>query len=167
MRDNVLNSFIDTLLKENIEKEKFEQYINIFSRFLGYINPNYKYNGTYLDQYINDFMEVCQMIKKKDEKYHEIATKLNDIDLSFELTIDQVFFANCPLEAKKKYEHYYIGMNKDRIIRKEIGIRMEFEFDEVEYIFSKEYEYFKENKLADRIHEEVKSFMKMKKIKEV
>lgn len=33
MSDDVLNIYVDNLLKINIEDEKFEQYIDLFSRF--------------------------------------------------------------------------------------------------------------------------------------
>lgn len=157
MKDDVLNSFIDKLLKENIEKEKFEQYIDMFSRFLGYTNPDYKYNGTYLSQYVNDFMQVYQMLKKKNEKYHEIFMALIKIGKNFEIVIDQVFYG---VFLKPEVKCEYSGINKIKIVSKTIEIRIKFESDENEYIFCKEYGDFEESELVDGICSYVKKIYK-------
>lgn len=163
MKNNAINTFVNKILEENIEVEKFEQYIEIFSKFLGYTNTDYKYNGTYLSQNINDFIQVFQMLKKKDKKYKEILLNLISIDLIFELTIDQVFYASIP----SKFECYYIGINKTLIISKSIEIRINFKANNEEYIFCKEYEDFENGKLPEIIREEVEKFIEMKEIKGV
>ena len=47
MKDEVLNKYIESLLQERIDVNEVELYIDMFSRFMGYTNPDYKYNGTW------------------------------------------------------------------------------------------------------------------------
>ena len=46
MRDDVLNIFVHNLVSGDIDDETFEEYIDLFSKFLSYTNSDYKYNGT-------------------------------------------------------------------------------------------------------------------------
>ena len=67
MNDDILNRFIEKLVTQNIDEDIFRENINVFSRFLGYSNSDYKYNATYLSQYIDDFLKMSHMLKRKDE----------------------------------------------------------------------------------------------------
>lgn len=160
MGDIVLNSFIDRLLSENIDEEKFRQYIDIFSRFLGYVNPDYKYNGTYLSQYVSDFENICRMLKKKNEKYYEVFMKLIGIGQEFELIIDRVFCAK--FYSVSKIEREYVGIDKSKILSNSVEIRFKVEVEKNEYIFCKEYDNF-EDRLSERVCKDVKQFIKIKK----
>lgn len=159
MKNGALNDFVNNILEENIEVEKFEQYIEIFSKFLGYTNTDYKYNVTYLSQNIDDFIQVFQMLKKKDKKYKEIFRMLINIGLNFELIADQVFYINSNLE------YYYVGINKTLIKSKTIEIRISFKANNEEYVFCKEYEDFENGKLPEIIREEVEKFIEIKEIR--
>lgn len=161
MKDKILNSFIEKILKEDINNEEFERHIDMFSRFLGYTNPDYKYNGTYLDQYISDFVQVHQMLKNKNEKYHDIFKVLIGLGLKIELLVDQSFFASFLSKQEIKWE--YVGINKSKIISPRIEIKVKIESENKEYIFYKEYVDFQENKLSEKICNDVKKFIKMKK----
>ena len=50
-KDEVLNEFIENILNDNINIEEFVRYIKHYSKFIAYINSEYKYNGTFLNQY--------------------------------------------------------------------------------------------------------------------
>ena len=76
MKDDVLNMFVEKIVSEDIDNEAFEQHIDMFSRFLSYTNSDYKYNGTYLGQYIDDFITTIHKLKMKNEKYNEIFMAL-------------------------------------------------------------------------------------------
>lgn len=161
MRDDALNIFMNALLTENIEDEKFERYIDMFSKFLGYTNQDYKYNGTYLGQYLYDFMQVHRMLKNKDIKYREIMKKLTiEIPGEFELVIDQTFY----VKAGSEVIFGYNGIDKNKIAGESIEIRVKFNFVDRDYIFCKVYGDFEENKLEQRISKDVKKFRKLKRI---
>lgn len=73
MKDEVLNKYIESLLQERIDVNEVELYIDMFSRFMGYTNPDYKYNGTYLSQYIEDFIEFYRKINEKNKNILRLA----------------------------------------------------------------------------------------------
>ena len=94
MKDEVLNKYIESLLQERIDVNEVELYIDMFSRFMGYTNPDYKYNGTYLSQYIEDFIEFYRKINEKNKKYIEISMALVNLKYDFELLIDLLIYNN-------------------------------------------------------------------------
>lgn len=159
MIDVALNIFMNELLEEDIEDEKFERYIDIFSRFLGYTNSAYKYNGTYLGQYLYDFMQVQRMLKNKSVKYREIMGELiQEIPKEYEVVIDQTFYVSVASEIVCGYN----GIDKDKITSEAIEIRLKFNVGDNSCIFCRKYEDFEENKLAQRISKDVKKFRKLK-----
>lgn len=91
MNDDILNRFIEKLVTQNIDEDIFRENINVFSRFLGYSNSDYKYNATYLSQYIDDFLKMSHMLKRKDEIYNKIFDSLMALGYRFEILIDQVY----------------------------------------------------------------------------
>lgn len=161
MKDEVLNGFVEKILEEEIDNEKFENYVNIFSRFLGYTNPDYKYNGTYLSRYITDFVQLHQMLKKKNEKYYEIFMTLIGLRQKMELLADQSFFAT--FLSKSEIERRYVGINKVKIKSQKIEIRIEIESENKEYVFCREYDDFEESGLAEKICNDVKKYINMTK----
>lgn len=163
MKDEVLNSFIKKLLSEEIDTERFKQYVEMFSKFLGYTNSDYKYNGTYLSQYIDDFMELRQMIKKKNEKYKEILLELMATKEEFELLIDKIFLVAISSQPEVKWE--YIGIHKRKIVSKTIEIRIKIELED-EYIFCKEYDDFEKENLPKLICSDVINFVEKKREQE-
>lgn len=160
MKDEVLDSFVKEMLKEEIDNVQFKQYIKMFSRFLGYTNLEYKYNGTYLEQYISDFMQVYKKLKSKNEKYEEIFIALLDLKKSFELLIDQSFCVSHLLNLKLKSG--YISINKAKITSSGIEIKVKMELENKEYVFCKAYENFCENKLSEKISSDVREYIEMK-----
>lgn len=47
MNDDILvDSYMKSLINIDINKEEFLQYMTLFSKYLSYTNPDYKYNGT-------------------------------------------------------------------------------------------------------------------------
>lgn len=164
MSDLVLNSFIDKLLTENIEEEKFEQYIDMFSKFLAYVNSDYKYNGTYLNQYIDDFKIVYKMLKKKKEIYVNVFEKLKGITQNFELIIDRTFFAKFLLgNSKTKERCEYIGIDKNKIISNYIEVKITIMSENDEYVFCKQYNIF-EIELLEKLCNDVKEIILVKKL---
>lgn len=163
MKDDVLNMFIENIVSEDIDTEVFEQHIDMFSRFLSYTNADYKYNGTYLAQYIEDFITTIQKLKIKNEKYNEIFMTLIGLGYKFEVLIDQVFFASFFLKSEIKCE--YIGLIKEKIMSKKIELRMTLISDDKEYVFCKEYSDFEDEKLLENIRKDIRKYIRVKKIK--
>lgn len=157
--DDVLSIFIKKIISEDISEEIFEKYIDMFSRFLGYTNSDYKYNGTYLSQYAKDFISTTQMIKKKNEKYNEILKALIELEFQFKLLIDQVFLATF---FDSKIEYGYITINKDNIISKKIELKITISFGNKEYIYCKEYDDFEDENLIGTIQRDIKKYIKHK-----
>ena len=163
MKDEVLNTFIEKMVSEDINSQEFKMHIENFSRFLSYTNSDYKYNGTYLVQYIDDFIETIMMLKKKNEKYINIIGNLVTLGYNFEVLFDQVYFVR--FLSKKQLEQEYIGLKKDKIMSKKIESRMTLFWEEKEYVFSKVYKALQDDRLIDNIRKDIKSYIKLKKIR--
>lgn len=163
MKDEVLNKYIESLLQERIDVNEVELYIDMFSRFMGYTNPDYKYNGTYLSQYIEDFIEFYRKINEKNKKYIEISNALVNLKYDFELLIDQSFAA---IKSSQGLRYEYIGLNRKKIITPGVDIRIVIKCDENEFIFSKQYKDMKDTKYAEIIWEDVKQYTDVKEKKE-
>lgn len=165
MKDNGLDKFINDLLLEDIENSKFEHYIDMFSKFLGYVNADYKYNGTYLRQYIDDYIKVCMMLKKKKEKYNEIWMEMINIRQKFELFIDRTFHIKFFLEDNGKLlegKGEYVGIDKNIITSNFIEVKIIIYLNKEEYTFCKTYDNIEE-RLSERVYADVEKFLTMKK----
>lgn len=160
MSDKVLDGYVKKLLSEDIEEEKFKEYIDIFSKFLGYVNPDYKYNGTYLSQYVDDFQEVYRKLKEKKERYIEIYFKLSTLLQNYELIIDRVFYAVYYFPYKFGIE--YIGIDKKRIVSPNCEVQITIKHQKNQYTFCKEYENF-ENALLERVCNDIEKFLDIHK----
>ena len=163
MKDDVLNMFVEKMVSEDIDNEAFKQHIDMFSRFLSYTNSDYKYNGTYLGQYTDDFITTVLKLKMKSEKYNEIFITLIELGYSFEVLIDQVFFAS--FSSKSEFEHEYIGLIKEKIMSKKIELRFTLILDGKEYIFCKEYSDFEDDKLVENIRKDFREYISVKEMR--
>lgn len=164
MGDSVIDSYVHSLLNAGIEEEKFELYIDIFSRFLAYINSNYKYNGTYLSQYINDFKRTYYALINKKKMYDEIISKIVGIGRPFELILDDVYM--CTFLTMDHIEIKFINFNKNKIINKSIEVKVTIEYMENKFLFWKEY-LSEDNQISNKIMKDIKTFIKMKKIRRI
>lgn len=165
MKDEVLNGFVKKILTESVSEQKFEEHIDMFSRFLGYVNPDYKYNGTYLSQYVADFISVNGWIKRKNQKYAEIVMRILDLGYDFSLLLDQVYYAHSL--PKSDNEIYYIGINKDKIVNKKIEVKVTILLDGIEYAFCKEYGDYAKEGLAETICNDIEDYIELKSGKEI
>jgi hypothetical protein len=160
MVDNVLNNFIEKqIIEGNIDEGIFSQYIEVFSRFLGYINPDYKYNGTYLSQYKEDFKQVCGMLKCKNKKYDKIVQGLLELGIEFELIIDRIYYVK--FSRPNVIEKYYLSLNKSQILKQSIEVKITTQYCNREYSFCKEYENL-EDDLSKRVGSDIKKYFSMK-----
>ena len=158
MEDSVIDSYVKNLLTVEIEEKNFELYIDIFSRFLGYSNPNYKYNGTYLSQYINEFKIIYHELREKKKVYDIIINKLNGIRLPFELILDDMYSFDTD-NKKLKFTNFEIN----KITSKSINAKVTIKYGENKYLFCNDYKNENEQ-IADEIVTDVTAFIKRKKI---
>ena len=177
MQDEVLNSFIENLIAlinsidkkidKKIDEEEFRNQIDLFSKFIGYTNSDYKYNGTYLKQFVDDFLQFAQKLRKREKKYLAIFNELKSTGKNFELTIDRMFYARYPLQVDEE-EYYYIAVNEDFLQQKEIEIRIKYKSVRNEYIFCKAYLEWgdKEENAIKNIREEFEKFVDTKENQE-
>lgn len=156
MGDNVIHDYIKDLIDTDIEEDKFDKYIDIFSKFMGYTNSDYKYNSTFLNQYISDFKEMHSKLRDKQTIYLSIFTMLLRMNVDFELSIDNTFYAT-------RSEIEYLGIDKEKIIKNLIEVKVSFR---EKFTFCKEYDYLND-KLLDRVCKDLISFLKRKKIGEI
>lgn len=156
------DKYIENVLNIDTEDNKFDQYIDIFSKFLAYINPDYKYNGTFLSQYVGDFKDMCKSLQFKNEKYNDIFKELKTIKQSFELRLDGSYFAK--YRTMDNIEEGYIEIDKNKVTSDVIEVRILFENDVKKYVYYKIYP-VKDKDLPLKVCEEVESFMVKKGLK--
>lgn len=70
MEDKDINEFIFNLMNINFEQELVEKNINLFSKYISYINENYYYNPTYLSKFTAEYKTICENIKIRHEKVY-------------------------------------------------------------------------------------------------
>lgn len=163
MKDDILGMFIDEMLSKEIDEVEFKQNIDLFSRFLSYCNSDYRYNGTYLCQYTDDFIKISEMLKRKHKKYKQIFSMINRLGYNYELLIDQMFWAG--ITSDSTYGNMYVGINKDKLANRQIELKITLMMDNMEYIFCKKYNDFEEKKLIQTIKKDVKSYITNKDIR--
>jgi hypothetical protein len=163
MSDDILNDFVQKLIVSDLFEEEFKDAIENFSKFLNYTNPNYKYNGTYLSQYTDDYINMIRMLKSKDVIYNKILMKLIMQKRKFELLIDNVYYASysCFEDIQQKY----ISLDKNKIMGKELELKITFSLNEKEYIYFKKYINFESKQLINEIVQDIKKYIKLKKIR--
>lgn len=159
MSDDVLNNYVKSLLAINFENDTFDQNIEVFSKFLGYTNVDYKYNGTYLSQYIAEFKQVCQSLKKKEEQYDKVWVELFKIGQEFEIYLDTSFYVK--VDPPDKIERKYISFNKGKIISDTIEVRVVVDHNGNECEFCKEYKRL-DDQLSARVYRDVQGFINKK-----
>ncbi|PWL52534.1 MAG: hypothetical protein DBY38_10385 [Clostridium cadaveris] len=157
--NNILDLYIHKLLNSNIEEDKMELYIDLFSKFLSYSNPDYKYNGTYLNQYISNFKKVYYALKNKNIIYNKIFMELTGLGKEFELVIDDVYKGVYSLINVRDSE--YIGYNQNKIIDDSVEIKLKIKNGEEEYLFCRSY-WNLENHILDKVLKDVEIYLKAK-----
>lgn len=151
--DTVLDSFIRSLINTEINEQDFSMYVEMFSKYLGYTNSNYKYNITYLNQYINEFIKSSGNLKYKDSIYNVILWSLiKKISGTFDLLIDNSYYVHFDgIENLDKNKPNYIRYDADKINCNKFEIKFEMEHQKEDFIFCKKYDDENINFLASDI----------------
>lgn len=178
MQNNeMMKIYIEDFMKLGENISIFKKQIEIFSKFLEYTNPNYKYNGTYLGQYIADFECVYESLKLKKDKYMDIFITVYQICLrkedekseekfDFEVYIDGTFKG---AYINGRIENGYIVLNKDKITNDSVEVKIVCIVDKnnikKEYTFCKEYNL--EENLDNELNSDVERYMKNMREREI
>lgn len=167
MKKDIFKEFIDDFLEGDLNKGDFKQHIILFSKFLSYINSDYKYNSTYLAQYVNDFIEVREWLKKKLICYNTILMELDLLRYQYMLSIDQFYYSYYLIkdengESVEKRETIYQKIVKNKIARKEIEVKVTIALDNREYMICKIYDNFEEKELEKTICKNIREYIEMK-----
>lgn len=119
--------------------------------------------GPYLSQYTDDYINMIRMLKSKDVIYNKILMKLIMQKRKFELLIDNVYYASysCFEDIQQKY----ISLDKNKIMGKELELKITFSLNEKEYIYFKKYINFESKQLINEIVQDIKKYIKLKKIR--
>lgn len=162
-KDEVLNEFIENILNDNINIEEFVRYIKHYSKFIAYINSEYKYNGTFLNQYTSDFLETRNMLIEKNKIYKRIFYKVIMLGVDCEIYIDDIFYGVC-IENNDYMDCFYIKLDKSNILNHKIHVNIKLflkkDNDIQKYIFCKEYDSYKENDLDKIVSEDVNGYLR-------
>lgn len=139
--DMVLDSYVRSLINIDMNEDEFLQYMNLFSKYLGYTNPSYKYNGTYLNQYTKEFIKSCAELKHKNKIYNQIFFMLvNTIKIPFELTIDNSYYVYFDkLENLQNNKIIYKRYDVQKINSDNFGIKLKINYGKECHIFLKEF----------------------------
>ena len=149
MTEDILKKFIDAFLDDNLDMKNFKEHIILFSKFLSYTNQDYKYNSTYLTQYINDFIDVREWLKKKMYCYAKILMELDLLRYQYTLFLDQFHYSYYQIKEKdgkteEERDTKYERIVKNKIARKEIEVKVTIALDNREYMICKIYDDFEE-----------------------
>lgn len=154
MRDESLNRFVSSMIDESLQEEAFVSYIEHFSKYLSYTNPDYQYNGTYLNQYVQKYISLSKMLKAKNSVYQAIAEEFKKVSDSFDLYIDTVF--HCVYDKSGSIqEEEYLRIDSSRITDSSLTIRAESEHP---FVFVKEYPDYSRSDIPQIVCEDFKKF---------
>lgn len=135
-----ISKLVKDICEVNADKQ-FEENIKIFSGFLSQINSDYKYNETYLEQYLSDFGLLKKAIAIKDKEYRFLATYLiGEIKELRQIELDNSYQFNRVLGNKKGK---YINIDMSEITSDTILVKVDITTAEGERRFVKKYDYTK------------------------
>lgn len=167
MKDEVFKEFIDDFLDKKFEDKDYIQHINLFSKFLSYTNSDYKYNSTYLTQFVNDYINIRECLKKKMERYVKILMELDTSRHQYILLLDQFHYSHYLIKEKngkvfEERETHYEKIEKNKILSKKIEVKVTIILDDKEYMISKVYDNFEESELEKTICKNIDDYIQSK-----
>lgn len=129
------------------QENSIQQIIEAFSEYLVAVNPDYIYNKTYLNAYIDDFIKTQKVLKQKHRKLKEISIKLNNIGLEKETIVkidDTWTLENGNISLSNTFDQH--------IVQKE-AIQLEIKSTDYDIVVAKRISFHDnfENKLDDCI----------------
>ena len=148
--DNYFDSYIENLISTDIAYSDFKTHTELFSKFIAFTNPDYKYNGTYLQEYVNDFCDVIEKLKKKNNIYSAISSKIKFINrIDYELYMDNSYQYTITKEydlSRRRLEEGYYAFDSEKIKSDNIEITLYLKISNgKKYLFSRKYNLSEEN----------------------
>lgn len=157
--NNHNKDFFDQLRNLNMDNENFSNIICLFSKYISICNKDYKYNGTYLPEYINDFIVFKDNASDKVDLYLELHSKIKKIIEieNYTLTLDNTYRIHKDNQNEKNLteQNHYFNIDIPKIIRDTIYVHFVIEVKKNNLLFYKEY---KKNEY-NQIVEDIKSFV--------
>lgn len=141
--ESINKQFLNTMLEDTISNTEILKLISAFSFFISKTNKNYKYNLTYLQSYVPDFIHIKEEIKRKNQYINIIGDQIKELcnkvnaEYIF-LTIDDFWIISCNKYQnrnkdilKLKYDLSEI-INKEKIISDKLAIELKITFKNLE-----------------------------------
>lgn len=85
--NKTFQNFIEVQELFSEQENNIQQIIAAFSEYVVAVNPDYIYNKTYLNSYIDDFIKSQKALKRKRIILKEISIKLNNIGFEKETIV--------------------------------------------------------------------------------
>lgn len=134
--DDKNREFIDQVL--SLEKESIRLVIDVFSLYLARTNEHYKYNETYLPEYVEEFIFFKEELERKIISYQKLINEIKTIKGAVELLFDESFHVIMEDGYIKKTE--YVNINKCKIQSKQIDVRATFKVENMEYVYHSKFD---------------------------
>lgn len=104
---------------ENLpDEESFTNYIKLFSNFLTQASEDYKYNETYLTQYVSNFYMFRKLLLCERGVFSELMHPIIKYQVRFELEVDGTFIFVSKGGLNLKEDETYIGLCKKINLKK-------------------------------------------------
>ena len=89
-------SFLEEICNDDQKisaKEKFKKQIISYSRYLSFADVDYKYNSTFLSEYLDDYLDFKRYAKLKMKIYIKIKDNIINMNIpdSYTLTLDNAY----------------------------------------------------------------------------
>lgn len=134
--------FLSNMVNLEIDRELFINQMKLFSKYLVCLNPDYKYNETYLDKFCLDFLEFKKYVDLKHQIFIELIRLLVcniDLDITKDLQVTMDDFWTYSLQYEQSV---YACMNSisNIVCRDKAQIKGIMIYEKRRYIFIKEYQ---------------------------
>lgn len=135
-------SFLEEICNDDPKisaKEKFKKQIISYSKYLSFADVDYKYNSTFLSEYLDDYLDFKRYAKLKMKIY--IKIKDNSINMnipdSYTLTLDNAY--QVVQDKVKKNEVIFLNPEFKKIKSDKIHVYFIKNTSSNEELFYKEY----------------------------
>lgn len=106
-------TFLNDLYSTKIDDAVFCKEISLFSRYISKMNPNYKYNETYLSTFCDDFCKFRKYVASKRDAYIEISDIVINANCNLTIELDHFWKIINYYSTDKTSYYKYSVMNCD------------------------------------------------------
>ncbi len=135
-------SFLEEICNDDPKisaKEKFKKQIISYSRYLSFADVDYKYNSTFLSEYLDDYLDFKRYAKLKMKIYIKIKDNIINMNIpdSYTLTLDNTY--QVVQDKVKKNEVIFLNPEFKKIKSDKIHVYFIKNTSSNEELFYKEY----------------------------